>query len=263
MEPSLSSTSLTNSSGSPTRALANGAEGVTKFFITAPFMTVGWRCVACRIQPIMPVTVDFPLVPPTATLRCASFSSWARNCGRVRCVRPSSRARTTSGTVSSTAAEVTSSMPGCSPDPSCGNSWMPSDFRYSNLCGVRPASSERSEPATFAPLARTMLASGNIPLPPIPLKKTGVSIIARHYWQARFRETPLFARTAVHPAGPAGTAHESAGLCAGVLAVLQHLHAVDEHVAHAGRKLLWLLERRMVLDRCRIEDHDVGIIAVP
>ena len=47
----------------------------------------------------MPVTVDLPLVPPTATLRCAALSSLARNCGRVRCVRPSSLARTTSGTV--------------------------------------------------------------------------------------------------------------------------------------------------------------------
>jgi hypothetical protein len=45
------------------------------------------------------------------------------------------------------------------------------------LCGVRPASSERSEPATLAPPARTMLASGSIPLPPMPLKKMGESII--------------------------------------------------------------------------------------
>src|SRR5918995_1674222 len=63
IEPSLSSTSLTNSSGSPTKALANGAEGVAKFFITAPFITVGWRWQAWRIQPIIPVTVDFPLMP--------------------------------------------------------------------------------------------------------------------------------------------------------------------------------------------------------
>jgi hypothetical protein len=45
------------------------------------------------------------------------------------------------------------------------------------LCGVRPASSERSDPETLPPLARTMQASGNIPLPPMPLKKTGESII--------------------------------------------------------------------------------------
>ena len=29
----------------------------------------------------MPVTVDLPLVPPTATLRCAALSSCARSCG--------------------------------------------------------------------------------------------------------------------------------------------------------------------------------------
>ncbi len=49
------------------------------------------------------------------------------------------------------------------------------------LSGVRPASSERSEPATRAPLARTMLASGSIPLPPMPLKNTGELIIAAPY----------------------------------------------------------------------------------
>jgi hypothetical protein len=46
------------------------------------------------------------------------------------------------------------------------------------LWGVRPASRERSEPETRPPEARTMLASGSMPLPPMPLKKTGVSIIA-------------------------------------------------------------------------------------
>ena len=35
----------------------------------------------------------------------------------------------------------------------------------------RPASSERSEPATRPPDARTMLANGSIPLPPMPQKK--------------------------------------------------------------------------------------------
>ncbi len=43
MEPSLSSTSATNRSGPPTRALANGWSGVAKFFITAPLTTVGAR----------------------------------------------------------------------------------------------------------------------------------------------------------------------------------------------------------------------------
>jgi hypothetical protein len=45
------------------------------------------------------------------------------------------------------------------------------------LCGVRPASSERSDPDTLPPDARTIDASGSIPLPPMPLKNTGESII--------------------------------------------------------------------------------------
>ena len=36
-----------------------------KFFMIAPFMIVGSRPACCRIQPIMPVVVDLPLVPPT------------------------------------------------------------------------------------------------------------------------------------------------------------------------------------------------------
>ena len=90
-----------------------GRIGVTKFFITAPFITVGSRWQAWRIQPIMPVTVDLPLVPPTATLRCAALNSSASNSGRVS-ARSAELvgARTTSGTVSSTAAEVTSDLLG-------------------------------------------------------------------------------------------------------------------------------------------------------
>ena len=45
---------------------------------------------AWRIQPIMPVTVDLPEVPPTATLVAAALSSSASSCGRVRWGRPSS-----------------------------------------------------------------------------------------------------------------------------------------------------------------------------
>jgi hypothetical protein len=48
-----------------TNALAKGVSGMMKFFITAPFMTVGSRPALWRIQPIIPVVVDFPLVPAT------------------------------------------------------------------------------------------------------------------------------------------------------------------------------------------------------
>jgi hypothetical protein len=75
-----------------------------KFFITAPFMTVGSRPARCRIQPIIPVVVDLPLVPPMAMLRGAALKSAASSSARVVIFAPSRRAACTSGTLSSTAA---------------------------------------------------------------------------------------------------------------------------------------------------------------
>ena len=66
----------------------------------------------------MPVTVDLPLVPPTAMLVAAAFRSSASSSGRALRGRPSSFARTTSGTLSSTAAEATSVWPSRRPEPS-------------------------------------------------------------------------------------------------------------------------------------------------
>ena len=100
MEPSLSSTSLTKRSLLPTKALANSASGRTKFFITAPFITVGSRPRSERIQPIMPVVVDLPDVPPTATETGAEFTSSANSSGRFSIFAPSRLAETMSGTVS-------------------------------------------------------------------------------------------------------------------------------------------------------------------
>ena len=75
------------------RALANGASAVTKFFITAPFMTVGSRPASCRIQPIMPVTVDLPLVPPTAMPRGAALNSCGEQLGARLILAQPTRAR--------------------------------------------------------------------------------------------------------------------------------------------------------------------------
>src|SRR3546814_14812605 len=77
--------------------------------MTAPFITVGARPRLCRIQPIMPVVVDLPLVPPTAMPVGAALNRRARSWGRVICLVPRRRAAWTSGTVSATAADVTSS----------------------------------------------------------------------------------------------------------------------------------------------------------
>src|SRR6266481_2770907 len=83
IEPSLSSTSLTNTPPSPILALANGESAATKFFISAPFMIVGFFPARCRIQPIMPTVVDFPLVPATPTPRAASLKRSARSLARL------------------------------------------------------------------------------------------------------------------------------------------------------------------------------------
>jgi hypothetical protein len=174
IEPSLSSTSLTKASPRPTLALAKGISGVMKSFITAPFMIVGSRPAASRIQPIMPVVVDFPLVPPTAMPSGAALNSRASSSARRSAGMPSRRAATTSGTVSSTAAEVTRICSArVTPLPSCACSGMPRARRNSNFRASRPWSSERSEPSTATPCALRISASGNIPLPPIPQKKYG------------------------------------------------------------------------------------------
>ena len=76
-----------------------------KFFISAPFMIVGLSS-AVQDQPIMPTVVDLPLVPATPTPK-AGLNSWARSLARVMTAAPIRRAAWTSGTVSSTAAEVT------------------------------------------------------------------------------------------------------------------------------------------------------------
>ena len=55
----------------------------------------------------MPTVVDLPLVPATPTPKAAELKSSARSLARVVTVAPIRRAACTSGTVSSTAADVT------------------------------------------------------------------------------------------------------------------------------------------------------------
>ena len=177
MDPSLSSTSLTKASPpsfllAPTSALANGASGAAKFFITAPFITVGSRPTACRIQPIMPVTVDLPLVPAMPIGSSLALNRVLSSSARLIRAQPSRVAVTISATVSSTAAEATTI---CSADtmplPSCGCSRMPRAIRLSNLAGTRPWSSPRSDPSTIAPRPARIVASGSMPDPPMPTRK--------------------------------------------------------------------------------------------
>ena len=44
-----------------------------------------------------------------------------------------------------------------------------------------------------------------------------------------------------------------------MLAILEHLHAVHEHMHHANRVLMRLIEGRTIVNRCGIEHDDVGI----
>ena len=174
IEPSLSSTSETNTSPVPTRALAKGASGATKFFITAPFIMVGSRPQRVKIQPIIPVTVLLPDVPPTAMEVGAALTRRASICARLMRAAPNSRARTTSGTLSSTAAEATRTCAALvMPLPSCGNILMPRLWSHANFSGVRPASKLRSDPAISAPSPFRISAKGNIPDPPMPQKNHG------------------------------------------------------------------------------------------
>ena len=60
---------------------------------------------------------------------------------------------------------------------------------------------------------------------------------------------------------PPRAAHDTAGLCAGVLAVFKDLSAVDEYVEHSGGILMRLFKRRVVLDFGRVKNDDVRRIS--
>src|SRR5947199_7474599 len=49
----------------------------------------------------------------------------------------------------------------------------------------------------------------------------------------------------------------AARFCAGVLAILENLHAINKYVLHANRVLMWFLKGRAIGNRCRIEDDDI------
>ena len=100
----------------------------------------------------MPVTVDLPLVPPTAIGMAAALNNRASNWGRDRRLAPIALALTMSGTLSSIAAEATTIWSALvRPLPSWGKSSIPRCRRNSNFGASRPWSSVRSDPATAAP----------------------------------------------------------------------------------------------------------------
>src|ERR1700690_2673319 len=94
------------------------------------------------------------------------------------------------------------------------------------------------------------------------LKKPGVTGMALHSGRQRraaaaclLAPLPFAARgaaAAVRGAAPGPAAHDPAARRASRFAVLQGLHAVDPHVLDARRQLVWLIIRRVILDRLRI-----------
>ncbi len=157
----------------PTRAEAKGASGETKFVITAPFITVGSRPVAFRIQPIMPVVVDLPLVPATPMLEGAALNSSASSAprGDQRAAQPPcgldvrhrlldrGRGDDDLRRVDDAAAVLREQRDAAGAQ----------EVEFRRPCG--PGRRARSEPATAAPCSLRMSASGSMPLPPMPQKK--------------------------------------------------------------------------------------------
>ncbi len=229
-------------------------------------MIVGACRTAWRIQPSIPVTVDLPLVPPTAIPVGAALNRPESSSARVIRRQPSSLARTISGTLSSIAAEATRT---CSaemmPLPSCGNRAMPLLSSQANFSGVRPWSRLRSDPATSAPRPLRIIASGSIPDPPIPQKnqglgggvgqalrscRTGMRLSARGTSAARKRAmTPhshLRARQRRSPASEADTRPGAGGGASFPASSLSSIrsasHATAISPGHDAERLAALLE---------------------
>ena len=74
-------------------------------------------------------------------------------------------------------------------------------------------------------------------------------------FEARHFALPRRAETASSMSFPGARGGSKLRGRAGVLAVLQHLNAVDEHVPHVRGVAVRLLEGITVLDLARIEDH--------
>ena len=91
-----------------------------------------------RIQAIIPVMVDLPLVPATPTEVGAALKIWLSSSGRVTICAPARFAAPMSGTVSSTAPVATTIWSPRTPDPSCACSTTPCALSQSNFSGVRP-----------------------------------------------------------------------------------------------------------------------------
>src|SRR6266699_3487672 len=57
---------------------------------------------------------------------------------------------------------------------------------------------------------------------------------------------------------PSRPVDDSPGFGAGMLAIFEHPHTVDEHIARAGRILMRFFKCRVVRNSGRVEDHHIG-----
>src|SRR5579883_2218612 len=55
-----------------------------------------------------------------------------------------------------------------------------------------------------------------------------------------------------------GAAQHFPGQCPGHLALINHRNAVHQHVSHALRELIWIVERGQIENGRRVEDDDVS-----
>ena len=105
---------------------------------------------------------------------------------------------------------------------------------------TRPESRQVERPVDRrAPLRTSPSSPAERPIPPYPAQLMRA--------ESTIRRSPRL------PGAP----QRAPRLCASVLAALQHLHAIHEHVRHADRVLVRRLEGRAIGDRRRIEDDDI------
>ena len=123
----------------------------------------------------MPVTVDLPLVPPTAIGIVASLNRSASISARVRRAQPRRSAATMSGTVGSIAAEAIDDLVGRSDPAAVLREQLDAQIAEILELGGQPRLVEAAVRPRDAsrPCAARIIASGIIPDPPMPTKKAG------------------------------------------------------------------------------------------
>ena len=61
---------------------------------------------------------------------------------------------------------------------------------------------------------------------------------------------------------PAWTVNDLARPVAGMFPVLKYLNTIDKHMLHAGGILVRLFVSGVILNRRRVENNDIGVVAL-